>query len=77
MFKWRYVQKDKCAAYNCLALINSTRIGIDTNTTECPAYLGFGTAFAQLRGNFKVAGIVATGSGSGTLLVQQVQVVGG
>ena len=56
---------------------NSTRIGIDTNTTECPAYLGFGTAFAQLRGNFKVAGIVAAGSGSGTLLVQQVQIVGG
>ena len=56
---------------------NSTRIGIDTNTTDCPAYLGFGTAFAQLRGNFKVAGICAAGSGSGTLLVQQVQVVGG
>ena len=56
---------------------NSTRIGIDTNTTDCPAYLGFGTAFAQLRGTFKVAGICAAGSGSGTLLVQQVQIVGG
>tara|TARA_B100000287_G_scaffold215485_1_gene203262 strand:+ start:495 stop:1136 length:642 start_codon:yes stop_codon:yes gene_type:complete len=55
----------------------ATRVGIDTNTQECPAYLGFGTAFAQLRGNFKVAGICAAGSGSGTLLVQQVQVVGG
>ena len=51
---------------------NSTRVGIDTNTTECPAYLGFHTAFAQLRNNFKVAAIKAAGSGPGTLIVQQV-----
>ena len=51
---------------------NSTRVGIDTNTTECPAYLGFHTAFAQLRNNFKVAAIKADGSGPGTLIVQQV-----
>ena len=51
---------------------NSTRVGIDTNTTECPAFLGFHTAFAQLRNNFKVAAIKADGSGPGTLIVQQV-----
>ena len=51
---------------------NSTRVGIDTNTTDCPAYLGFHTAFAQLRNNFKVAAIKAAGSGPGTLIVQQV-----
>ena len=51
---------------------NSTRVGIDTNTTDCPAYLGFHTAFAQLRNNFKVAAIKASGSGPGTLIVQQV-----
>ena len=51
---------------------NSTRIGIDTNTTDCPAYLGFHTAFAQLRNNFKVAAIKAAGSNPGTLIVQQV-----
>ena len=51
---------------------NSTRVGIDTNTTECPAFLGFHTAFAQLRNNFKVAAIKASGSGPGTLIVQQV-----
>ena len=51
---------------------NSTRIGIDTNTTDCPAYLGFHTAFAQLRNNFKVAAIKAAGSHPGTLIVQQV-----
>ena len=56
---------------------NSTRIGIDTTSVDCPAYLGFGTAFAQLRGTFKVAGICVAGSGGGTLLVQQVQIVGG
>ena len=51
---------------------NSTRVGIDTNTNECPSYLGFHTAFAQLRNNFKVAAIKAAGSGPGTLIVQQV-----
>ena len=51
---------------------NSPRIGIDTNTTDCPAYLGFHTAFAQLRNNFKVAAIKAAGSHPGTLIIQQV-----
>ena len=40
------------------------------------AYAGFGTNFAELRANFKVAAMIASGSGPGTLLVQQVQIVG-
>ena len=55
---------------------NSTRIGLNTDTSAIAAYAGFGTNFAELRGNFKVAAMVASGSGPGTLLVQQVQIVG-
>ena len=56
---------------------NSTRIGLNTDTSGiATAYAGFGTNFAELRGNFKVAAMVASGSGPGTLLVQQVQIVG-
>ena len=52
---------------------NSTRVGIDTNTSGiATAYAGFTTNFAQLRNNFKVAAIKAAGSGPGTLIVQQV-----
>ena len=55
---------------------NSTRIGLNTDTSAIAAYAGFGTNFAELRGNFKVAAMIASGSGPGTLLVQQVQIVG-
>ena len=55
---------------------NSTRIGLNTDTSAIAAYAGFGTNFAELRANFKVAAMIASGSGSGTLLVQQVQIVG-
>ena len=52
---------------------NSTRVGIDTNTSGiATAYAGFTTNFAQLSNNFKVAAIKAAGSGPGTLIVQQV-----
>ena len=55
---------------------NSTRIGLNTDTSAIAAYAGFGTNFAELRANFKVAAMIASGSGPGTLLVQQVQIVG-
>ena len=56
---------------------NSTRIGLNTDTSGiATAYTGFGTSFAELRANFKVAAMIASGSGPGTLLVQQVQIVG-